>query len=192
MPSKTPTPVWVPQGAGRARSVPPNAPGRFPTAIAQHSPHNPTSIRTTRPRSGNTGLSPTALQIPVCARWTRVAWIRWRHSHSNDSFQQRRASPATSGWPRCVWEAPQVGVSGCYPGCGRFESFPRRWASTDVHHRGVLSISVGEESQPWTLVIGGSIPPGSIRRAACIEPASRLTVEEQRWQPPKTAMANRP
>lgn len=28
-----------------------------------------------------------------------------------------------------AWESPQVGVPGCYPGRGRFESFPRRWGN---------------------------------------------------------------
>ena len=28
--------------------------------------------------------------------------------------------------PFGAWEAPRVGVSGCYPDCGRFESFPKR------------------------------------------------------------------
>lgn len=55
-----------------------------------------------------------------------------------------------------------MGVPGCYPGCGRFESFPRR-SDPLVPCSHAPGVSVGEGCQPFKLEVGGSIPLGSTR-----------------------------
>jgi hypothetical protein len=81
-----------------------------------------------------------------------------------------------------------VGVPGCYPGRGRFESFPRRSDSLVLcsHAPGVSvgvlpsvsrqgseverSESSGEGRQLFKLEVGGSIPLGSTRGLAVTAP----------------------
>lgn len=57
-----------------------------------------------------------------------------------------------------------MGVPGCYPGRGRFESFPRR-SDPLIPCSHAPGVSVGEGRQPFKLEVGGSIPLGSTRGA---------------------------
>ena len=72
-----------------------------------------------------------------------------------------------------------MGVPGCYPGRGRFESFPRR-SNPLVPCSHAPGVSVGEGRQPFELEARGSIPLGSTRGLAMIA-LSRVGHRGQAW-----------